>query len=306
MMDWIFYKPTFEYRKALEQNLDTFAWLGHINFAYDLVSNTKPKVIVELGTHWGVSFFSFCQAAKDNSPSTQLNAIDTWYGEEHAGVYGEEVINKVKEIKEECFNKLQIHLVRKTFDEASKSFDSHSVDLLHIDGLHTYEAVRHDFETWLPKLKKTGVVLFHDTFETGRGFGVHKFWQELAAKYPHTVQLPHSHGLGMLCFDKKLWTLIAPLQEIWKAYYGVLSEKESLARDYLLVNRELSALREELAKTTINLNEQTSVSTQLNSSLKDTARHAENLQAQLDDVRNSKAYKVVRSLGKLKRIIKRP
>lgn len=306
MSDWVFYKPAFEYRKSLEKYSDTFAWLGHINFAYDLVANAKPKVVVELGTHWGVSFFSFCQAAKDHSPSTQLNAVDTWQGEEHAGVYGEEVIKKVREIKEEYFKQLHIQLVQKTFDEALKDFDDHSVDLLHIDGLHTYEAVRHDFESWLPKLKKTGVVLFHDTSETGRGFGVHRFWQELTAKYPHTVQLPHSHGLGMLCFDKKLWSHIEPLQEIWQAYYGMSSEKELLAKDCLLANRELTSLKEELAKTRARLDEQTRTSTQLNTSLKDTIQHAENLQALLDNIQNSKAYRVVHSLGKLKRIIKKP
>ena len=53
---------------------------------------------MELGTHWGVSFFAFCQAVKDHNLPSQLNAVDTWQGEEHAGVYGEEVIKKVKEI----------------------------------------------------------------------------------------------------------------------------------------------------------------------------------------------------------------
>lgn len=37
------------------------------------------------------------------------------------------------------------------------------IDFLLIDGDHTYEAVRQDVDDWLPKLKKYGIMLLHDS-----------------------------------------------------------------------------------------------------------------------------------------------
>jgi glycosyltransferase involved in cell wall biosynthesis/SAM-dependent methyltransferase len=85
-----------------------------------------------------------------------------------------------------------------TFDEAVAQFQDQSVDLLHIDGLHTYEAVRHDFESWLPKLAPGALVLFHDNMETHGDFGVWKFWAELKQKHPQNFEFRHSHGLGVI------------------------------------------------------------------------------------------------------------
>lgn len=73
-------------------------WSGHRRFAYDLVRFFKPNIIVELGTHYGTSFFSMCQAVKDAQIPTDCYAIDSWMGDPHAGYYGENVYLAVKDL----------------------------------------------------------------------------------------------------------------------------------------------------------------------------------------------------------------
>ena len=94
-------------------------------------------------------------------------------------------------------------LVRSTFDDALTKFADGSIDLLHIDGYHTYEAVRHDFESWLPKLSASAVVLLHDTNVREMDFGVWKFWQDLSRDYPCFAFL-HGHGLGVVAVGRSL------------------------------------------------------------------------------------------------------
>ncbi len=307
-MTWRYYRPTFEYQATLWESLDAFGWVGHVNFAYDLVSNAKPKVIVELGTHWGVSFFAFCQAVKDHNLPSQLNAVDTWQGEEHAGVYGEEVIKKVKEISSKFFPSLDIKLHRSTFDDALASFADHSIDLLHIDGLHTYQAVKHDFESWLPKLKNNGIILLHDTSERGRGFGVWQLWEELVEKYSGTFLMAHSHGLGFICRNKKLWQAIEPLQTSFQLYYGLLYERNLAAKSFAMelaaISAQLSATESNLVAATKDIAALNQENKRLTTGLGATLRHAENLQAILDDIQNSKLYKLKQRLSAWRRVVR--
>ena len=166
-------------------------------FAYWIMAECQPEVFVELGTHSGNSYFSFCQAVRDKGLMTRCYAVDTWKGDEQAGSYGEDAFEMVNRHNESQYKKFST-LYRMTFDEALAKFQDQSVDLLHIDGLHTYEAVRHDFETWFPKLAPGALVLFHDIKVTHGEFGVWKFWAELKEKYPQNFEFRHSHGLGVI------------------------------------------------------------------------------------------------------------
>ena len=187
----------------MPKHLVLSAWTEHAPFAFWLVEAHQPRTIVELGTHNGLSYFVLCQAVEELGLDSRCYAVDTWAGDEHAGFYSEEVYELVSRVNEDHYSAFS-RLVRSTFDEAVEYFDDGSIDLLHIDGRHFYEDVRHDFETWFPKLSDRAVVLFHDTNVRERGFGVHSVWAEIRDRHMASVEFLHGHGLGVLQVGTKV------------------------------------------------------------------------------------------------------
>ncbi len=226
------------------------AWLTHGPFAFWIVSELKPRRIVELGSHHGYSFFAFCQAVREMGLKSECYAVDTWQGDEHAGFYGEDVYQAVKQHSQQEYPEIAT-LLRKTFAEARADIEDGSVDLLHVDGRHLYEDVKEDFETWIPKLAENAVVLFHDTEVRERDFGVWKYWAELEEKYP-SFNFHHGHGLGVLGvgqdFPPAVRDLFAAAKspedaELIRATYNILGHAISDQREHMALAERVQKSR---------------------------------------------------------------
>jgi GT2 family glycosyltransferase/glycosyltransferase involved in cell wall biosynthesis len=188
------------------------AWAEHVPFAFYLIDVVRPKTLVELGTFAGTSYCAFCQAVAELKVDCKCYAVDSWEGDAQSGYFDKSVLEDLKQHHDPLYGKFST-LIESTFDDARESFTDGSVDLLHIDGYHAYESVKHDFETWLPKMSSRGIVLFHDTRERTDDFGVWKLWDELKALYPN-FEFDYGHGLGVIAVGD---SIPAELRELFEA-----------------------------------------------------------------------------------------
>jgi predicted O-methyltransferase YrrM len=166
------------------------AWRGHEQFADFLVRAVKPRVIVELGCDYGFSTIAF---ARPNIGT--VFAIDWFKGDVQTGERNAE--QQFFENLDDA-NAYNVWPIIADFDSAATKWAQNppiqNIDILHIDGLHTYEAVKHDFQTWTRFVKPNGFVLLHDTQSFPNDVG--RFFNEI--DWPK-FQFVHSAGLGVVC-----------------------------------------------------------------------------------------------------------
>ena len=201
--DWVVSDPRYD-ADQLNPKLKFAYWEGHRDFAYDLLHFVRPARLVELGSQYGCSLFTFCQAVRDFKLNTEINAVDMWSGDIGAEMSGEEVYALVQKTAATYYPEVKLHLFQMRFDQALPDFADESIDILHIDGGHTFEDVERDFTTWLPKLKENGIVLFHDVYSPiDQGSCNH--WEKTKKEYDCYFDFTHSCGLGVLFPKGRYW-----------------------------------------------------------------------------------------------------
>jgi Methyltransferase domain len=169
-------------------------WLGHAAFVHAMVMYFKPRVIVDLGVHLGCSTFAMGLALKKLGRG-MIYAIDTWDGDEHIGHYGENVYSAFMNQVDRLDLRAYVNPLRMRFNEAVAGIKD-QVDLLHVDGFHTYSAAREDFGLFRRQLTPGALVLFHDVYNWGFP-SLRLYWHLMSLRY-RSYRVKHSSGLGIV------------------------------------------------------------------------------------------------------------
>ena len=229
--------------KHLELKWTPFSvWMDHAPFGYDIVAALKPKLLVELGTYRGMSYFAFCQSIRENGLDTLCYAVDTWQGDDHVNLnnpYDPDAFSMVADHNTKYYKDFS-YLLKMTFNDAVNLFGDETIDLVHIDGYHTYEAISEDFNNWFPKVRPGGIFLLHDIrarIETS--FGVWRFWEECSNQY-ESFAFNQAFGLGVIRKSGG-GPVNDPLLEL--LFSKDPAEKENLRKLYAIAARLHDAMR---------------------------------------------------------------
>ncbi|MBM4136783.1 MAG: glycosyltransferase [Nitrospira sp.] len=159
---------------------------GDIHFLFEKARNLpRNGIIVEIGSFMGLSSVIMAHALlATQNYGARIYCIDTWEGSpEHATL--NEVKNKqlfdifLSNIKKSGVSSF-IHPIHKASVDAASEFADQSIDILYIDGDHSFEGCYSDLKAWYPKLHKNGILFGHDCVPEG---GVRQALEKFSGEY---------------------------------------------------------------------------------------------------------------------------
>ncbi len=151
-----------------------------------ILNQARPNTILEIGTGVGGLLFLFSRVAHKDATIISVDlpggSFGSGYPPWRIPVYKSFPLPNTK---------VKIHLIRgnshsySTLERVKDILNNKELDFLFIDGDHTYEGVRKDFEMYSPLLRKNGVIAFHDIVvqRPESGCEVNRFWREIKDRY---------------------------------------------------------------------------------------------------------------------------
>ena len=151
-----------------------------------ILDRTRPRSILEIGTANGGTLFLFTRIASEDAGIVSIDLPGGRYG----GGYPRW---KIPLYKSFALPGQAIHLIRAdshnrtTLEKTKAVLGDNGVDFLFIDGDHTYDGVKKDFEMYSTLVKKNGIIAFHDIVSSPSmtGCEVITYWNEIKSGYEH-------------------------------------------------------------------------------------------------------------------------
>jgi cephalosporin hydroxylase len=169
-----------------------------------IIAELKPSLALEIGTAHGGTL---CVISRLSRTSATIISVDL-----PGGLFGGGYKwFRIPVYKSFPVLNQKLHLIRgNSHDPATQSSvkarmgENRKLDLLFIDGDHSYEGVKTDFETYAPLVHSGGIIAFHDIAEHPKETGceVARFWQEIKQQYAHEEIIENEQqgwaGIGIL------------------------------------------------------------------------------------------------------------
>lgn len=146
----------------------------------DLVQEQRPSTVLEIGTMSGGTLRAWCACAADDAQITSIDLPDGRWG----GGYDVSEVARLNSYTRDAQN---LTLIRgDSHDPVIRADVDHlEIDFLFIDGDHTYEGVKRDFEDYSPLVKAGGLIAFHDVLPHPNvpECDVDQLWAELRERH---------------------------------------------------------------------------------------------------------------------------
>lgn len=151
-----------------------------------IVAAQQPTRALEIGTARGGTLLFLTRLAR---PDATIISVDLPGGEFGGGYsprrrwYYQRFARRGQRLELLQGNSHAVDMV----ERVRATLQGELLDYLFIDGDHTYEGVKKDFQMYAPLVRKGGIVAFHDIAEHSSSFGcdVTRFWNELKTGYRH-------------------------------------------------------------------------------------------------------------------------
>ncbi len=164
-----------------------------------MVRERRPRTVVEIGTFKGGTLYGWCRVAHPEAVLVTVDLPGGLFGGGYSRWEG-------RRFRRYGLPGQRVHTLRRdshdpdTVEKVRELLEGSPIDFLMIDGDHTYEGVKRDWELYEPLVAPGGLIALHDIVEHDQSplCKVDEFWSELAGDH-ETRQIAHSgedRGLG--------------------------------------------------------------------------------------------------------------
>lgn len=163
----------------------------------NLYEQIKPEKILEIGTFFGGTLWFWLHANNDQLREVACIDLPVPPGDERYPLMMQsrakwDMWAKSKNVK--LYDIVGNSTGSHALNLAGSLFFEKDVDMLFIDGDHTYQGVKADYENYCNLVKPGGMIVFHDCFGIEE---VNRFWNEIK-KGQHTIEFSKEWGIGIL------------------------------------------------------------------------------------------------------------